>query len=89
VGRSVQRFSEAVRVTEELLKEHPEDAAAAFMLTRLRGLLGLSQVGYRLVESFAGTGLFTLDPIKGKLEREEPSVDETGVDTGGEPSDGA
>lgn len=75
VGRSVQRFSEAVRLLEETLKDNPDDTEATFMLTRLRGLLGLAQVGYRLVESFAGTGLFTLDPIRGKLEGEGSDAD--------------
>lgn len=82
VGRSVQRFTEAVHLLEETLKEHPDDHDAAFMLTRLRGLLGLSQIGYRIVESFAGTGMFTLDPIRGKLESEAPASEP------GEPSGG-
>jgi HTH-type transcriptional regulator, glycine betaine synthesis regulator len=68
VGRSVQRFSEAVELLEETLRAHPEDAEAAFMVNRLRGLLGLSRIGYRLVESFAEAGLFTLDPIRGALK---------------------
>lgn len=68
VGRSVQRFSEAVELLEASLKDHPDDAVAAFMLTRLRGLLGLARIGYRLVESFAEAGMFTLDPIKGALK---------------------
>ena len=36
-----------------------------------RGLLGLSQIGYRLVESFAERGLFTLDPIRGALKEQD------------------
>lgn len=67
VGRSVQRFSEAVALLEESLRVHPDDAEAAFMVTRLRGLLGLARIGYRLVESFAEAGMFTLDPIKNAL----------------------
>lgn len=71
VGRSVQRFSEAVRILEELLERDPDDAEAAFMLGRLRGLLGLAQTGYHLVESFAEAGLFTLDPIRGALKEKD------------------
>lgn len=67
VGRSVERFSEAVRVLQELLDREPNDAEAAFMLRRLEGLLGLARIGYRLVESFAEVGMFTLDPIRGAL----------------------
>jgi DNA-binding transcriptional regulator GbsR (MarR family) len=71
VGRSVQRFSQAVVVLEEALGRDPTDAEAAFMLARLRGLLGLAQIGYRLVESFAERGVFTLDPVKGALKEED------------------
>lgn len=71
VGRSVQRFSQAVALLEDSLSRHPEDAEAAFMLGRLRGLLGLAQIGYRLVESFAEAGMFTLDPIRGALRAGE------------------
>jgi HTH-type transcriptional regulator, glycine betaine synthesis regulator len=71
VGRSVARFTQAVVLLEESLKQHPDDAEAAFMLGRLRGLLGLSQIGYRLVESFAERGLFTLDPIRGALKEQD------------------
>lgn len=67
VGRSVQRFTEAVRLLEESLARHPDDEEATFMLARLRGLLGLAQIGYRLVESFAEAGMFTLDPIRNAL----------------------
>jgi DNA-binding transcriptional regulator GbsR (MarR family) len=70
VGRSVSRFSEAVALLEASLKAHPEDDEARFMVERLRGLLGLARIGYRLVESFAELGMFTLDPIRGALGRE-------------------
>lgn len=70
VGRSVDRFSEAVEVLEALLHRDPDDAEAKFMLQRLRGLLGLAQIGYRMVESFAEVGLFTLDPIRGVLGKQ-------------------
>ena len=67
VGRSVQRFSEAVAVLEALLQEHPDDTEASFMVGRLRGLLTLARIGYQLVEGFAEVGRFTLDPIRGAL----------------------
>lgn len=70
VGRSVERFGEAVRALRESLAEHPDDAEAAFMLGRLEGLLGLSRIGYRLVEGFAEFGLFSLDPIRGALKKD-------------------
>jgi DNA-binding transcriptional regulator GbsR (MarR family) len=68
VGRSVTRFKQAVAVLEEALSADPTDAEAAFMLARLRGLLGLAQIGYHLVESFAERGVFTLDPVRGALK---------------------
>ena len=71
VGRSVQRFAEAVDLLEENLRAHPDDAEAAFMVTRLRGLLGLARIGYRLVESFAEAGMFTLEPVKNALREGE------------------
>lgn len=74
VGRSVARFSEAVELLEQSLKAHPDDDEARFMLGRLRGLLGLAQTGYRLVEAFAEFGMFTLDPIRGALSREPRDV---------------
>lgn len=67
VGRSVQRFAQAVAVLEESLTHHPDDPEAEFMVNRLRGLLGLARIGYRLVEAFAEQGLFTLDPIRNAL----------------------
>lgn len=70
VGRSVERFGEAVRTLRQSLAEHPDDAEAAFMLGRLEGLLGLSRIGYTLVEGFAEFGLFSLDPIRGALKRD-------------------
>lgn len=67
VGRSVQRFTEAVEILEASIASNPDDTEAAFMVRRLRGLLTLARTGYRLVESFAEIGLFTLDPIRGAL----------------------
>ncbi|MBX2797182.1 MAG: hypothetical protein KTR31_05925 [Myxococcales bacterium] len=69
VGRSVQRFTEAVQLLEAHLQQHPDDSDSAFMLQRLRGLLSLAQIGYQLVESFAEVGLFTLEPIRGALNK--------------------
>ncbi len=69
VGRSVQRFTEAVQILEQSLSEYPDDHEAAFMVRRLQGLLSLARIGYRLVESFAEVGLFTLDPIRGALNQ--------------------
>ncbi|MEN0065618.1 MAG: hypothetical protein AAGA48_25985 [Myxococcota bacterium] len=74
VGRSVERFTEAVAVLETLLESDPDDAEASFMLTRLQGLLGLSRIGYQLVESFAEVGMFTLDPIRGALSKAQPAA---------------
>lgn len=67
VGRAVERFSEAVRVLEASLEHNPSDSDTAFMLERLRGLLKLARIGYKLVEGFAEVGTFTLDPIRGAL----------------------
>lgn len=67
VGRSVQRFCQAVEVLEASLARDPDDGEARFMLERLRGLLGLARIGYSLVEAFAEQGMFTLDPIRNVL----------------------
>jgi DNA-binding transcriptional regulator GbsR (MarR family) len=70
VGRSVARFEEGVRALEASLRDHPDDAEAEFVLGRLRGLLGLARIGYGLVGAFAEFGRFTLDPIRGALQKE-------------------
>jgi DNA-binding transcriptional regulator GbsR (MarR family) len=67
VGRSVQQFSEALSVLQASLDEHPDDEETRFMAERVRGLLSLARIGYRLVEGFAEVGLFSLDPIRGAL----------------------
>lgn len=67
VGRAVQRFTDASRALEASLAAHPDDAETVFVLGRVRGLLTLASIGYRLVESFAERGLFTLDPIRDAL----------------------
>jgi len=69
VGRSVERFAEGVDSLEALLRDRPDDEEATFMLGRLRGLLGLARTGYDLVAAFAEFGRFTLDPIRGALQR--------------------
>ena len=66
VGRAVERFTEAAA----LLRPHAADPETAFMLGRIGGLLTLATIGYRLVESFAASGLFTLDPIRDALRGE-------------------
>ena len=67
VAHAIERFSQAVELLEEA--QHMPNASAdiAFMLERLRGLLRLSKTGYRLVETFADIGQFSLDPIRGLL----------------------
>jgi len=74
IGRSVERFSEAVGVLEQSLEDHPDDADARFMLRRLRGLQSLARIGYTLVESFAEVGTFSLDPIRGALGKGAPDA---------------
>jgi hypothetical protein len=69
VGRAVQRFTEAGQVLEQALAERPDDAETQFVLGRVRGLLALASIGYRLLEAFAERGLFTLDPIRDALSR--------------------
>lgn len=69
VGRAVERFAEASALLQASLAANPDDAEARFMLDRLSGLTALATTGYRLVEMFATSGLFTLDPIKGALQQ--------------------
>jgi HTH-type transcriptional regulator, glycine betaine synthesis regulator len=69
VARAVQRFEAAVAVLEDALVAAPGDPEILFMLDRLRGLLSLTRTGYTLVESFAALGWFSLDPIRGALNR--------------------
>lgn len=73
VGRAVERFAEASTLLSASLVAHPGDREAAFMLERLAGLSSLATTGYRLVEMFATSGLFTLDPIRGALPKAPPS----------------
>ena len=66
IGRARERFQEAIGLLEDI--EDPDDADE-HALERLRGLLGLAQLGYRLVETFAAVGTLSLAPIKGALSR--------------------
>jgi DNA-binding transcriptional regulator GbsR (MarR family) len=74
VGRAVDRFAEASELLRASLVENPHDRQAAFMLERLAGLSSLATTGYRLVEMFATSGLFTLDPIRGALQAVRSNV---------------
>jgi HTH-type transcriptional regulator, glycine betaine synthesis regulator len=67
IKRAMQRFTEAVALLDASIEEHPDDLEARFMVSRLRGLLGLATIGYSLVEGFAEFGRLTLEPIKGAL----------------------
>ena len=67
VGRAVDRFSRAVELLEQALRDDPGDAEVAFMLKRLRGLLDLARLGYSLVEKLAEFGQFSLLPIRDML----------------------
>jgi DNA-binding transcriptional regulator GbsR (MarR family) len=69
VGRAVERFEQAVAVLEQAQAHAPDDAQVAFMLARLRGLLDLARIGYRLVEKLADVGQLSLLPIRGTLNR--------------------
>lgn len=71
VGRAVDRFGQAVKLLEAADKESPGDAKVAFMLKRLRGLLDLTRIGYRLVEKLADVGQFSLLPIRGTLSQDD------------------
>ncbi len=67
VAQAVERFSEAVDLLEAVDKRDPGREDIAFMLKRLRGLLDLAKIGYKLVEKFAEVGQFSLLPIRGTL----------------------
>jgi DNA-binding transcriptional regulator GbsR (MarR family) len=69
VGRAVERFEKAAAVLEAAQAEHPEDAEVAHMLKRVRGLLDLARIGYRLVEKLADVGQLSLLPIRDALSK--------------------
>lgn len=67
VAHAIERFGDAVALLEQAQQEPDASPDIPFMLDRLRGLLKLSKTGYRLVETFADIGQFSLDPIRGLL----------------------
>jgi len=67
VGRAVDRFAEAIAIVERAQGDDPKDPELALLLSRLRGLHGLAEMGYGLVKRFADIGQFTLAPLRGLL----------------------
>jgi len=67
VAHAIERFTDAVTILEEAQQQEDASADIPFMVERLRRLLKLSKTGYRLVETFADIGQFSLDPIRGLL----------------------
>ena len=67
VAHTIERFTDAVHLLEQAQQQPDASPDIPFMLERLRGLLKLSKTGYRLVETFADIGQFSLDPIRGLL----------------------
>lgn len=66
VGKARTRFQEAIDLLESVEAPTEDDLHA---LERLRGLLGLAGVGYKMIETFATVGTLTLEPIRGVLSR--------------------
>ena len=66
VGKSRERFREAIELLESIDEADEDDA---FALERLRGLLGLATIGYSMIETFAKVGMLSLEPIRGALSR--------------------
>ncbi|MEZ4316847.1 MAG: ArsR family transcriptional regulator [Myxococcota bacterium] len=66
VGKSRERFREAIALLESIEDADDHDR---FAIERLRGLLGLAEIGYSLVETFARVGMLSLEPIRGALSR--------------------
>lgn len=66
IGKSRERFREAIALLESIEGADDDDR---FALERLRGLLGLAEIGYSLVETFAKVGMLSLEPIRGALSR--------------------
>lgn len=66
VGKARDRFKEAIALLEAIEDPSEEDLHA---LARLKGLLGLANVGYSMIETFARVGMLSLDPIRGVLSR--------------------
>jgi len=66
IGKSREHFREAIELLENLEDADEDDR---FALERLRGLLGLAELGYSMVETFARVGTLSLEPIRGALSR--------------------
>ena len=66
IGKSKERFQEAIALLESIEDPTEDDKHA---LERLRNLLSLAKLGYTLVETFAQVGMFSLAPIRGMLSR--------------------
>lgn len=67
VGRAVDRFAEAIAIVEDASRQDPKNPELSLLLSRLRGLHGLAEMGYGLVKRFADVGQFTLAPLRGLL----------------------
>ena len=66
VGKARAHFQEAIDLLEAVEEPTEEDLHA---LERLRGLLGLANLGYSMIETFARVGMLSLEPIRGALSR--------------------
>jgi len=75
IGRSIERFRSAESRIQAALTAHPDDAELRFILGRIQGLLLLTGIGYRLVETFAEVGTFSLAPIRDALRPGAPPSD--------------
>ena len=69
VGRAVRQFESALATLEQAKRQSPKDPEMDIVIGRLKGLLELTRIGYRLVERFADIGKFSLLPIRGTLGR--------------------
>jgi DNA-binding transcriptional regulator GbsR (MarR family) len=69
IERAVDNFSEALSLLEDLAEQDASDQDTVYAIQRLRGLLELAHIGYRLVEKLADVGQFSLTPIRGALKR--------------------
>ena len=67
IGRSMERFQAAEQRLRAAIEADPNDEELRFILGRVQGLLLLTGIGYRLVETFAEVGTFSLAPIRDAL----------------------
>jgi DNA-binding transcriptional regulator GbsR (MarR family) len=67
VERSMKRFQKASERIQVALAANPNDEELRFILGRLQGLLTLSSIGYRMLETFAEVGTLSLTPIRDAL----------------------